>query len=157
MSNQLDFKVKKFSALSAQEVYDILQLREEVFIIEQTCIYQDIDGTDTSTYHLMGYKNNVLVAYARLIQPGIKYDNCSIGRVAVKKSERLNNYGKVLMTEAISFLSNEFPAKGITISAQLYLKNFYESFDFVAQGEVYPEDDIPHIKMARKKLAVEGL
>lgn len=149
-TKQLQFKVKSFAQLNAQEIYDILQLREEIFIIEQTCIYQDIDGVDPSTFHLMGYKDNNLVAYARLIPPGIKYKSCSIGRVAVKKAERLNKYGIDLMSQAIQFLTAQFPDSSITISAQLYLKKFYEGFDFIAEGDVYPEDDIPHIKMIRK-------
>ena len=143
----MNWQLKQFNELSAFEIYKILQLREEVFIIEQNCIYQDIEDTDLIAHHLFAIKNDVCIAYARLIPPGIKYKDCSIGRVVVKKSERLNAFGKELMKQAITSLKNLFPNQSITISAQLYLKNFYQDFGFEAIGEPYMEDDIPHIKM----------
>jgi ElaA protein len=141
--------VKPFNELSLKELYDSLQLRNEVFIVEQNCVYQDIDGFDEKAFHVLGYKDEKLIAYARLFGPGIKYSDCSIGRVVVRKSDRLNFLGKALLMQSILFLNNKYPSVSITISAQLYLKKFYEEFNFKPIGEIYSEDGIPHIKMTR--------
>ena len=142
--------LKPFDDLTPKELYNILQLRNEVFIVEQNCPYQDLDNKDLYAYHLMGMKENKLIAYSRLLAPGISYSESSIGRVVSSPAVRKTGIGKKLMTESIIQIQNLFQTDTIRIGAQLYLKKFYESFGFVQQGEVYPEDNIPHIIMLRK-------
>jgi ElaA protein len=142
------FKIKPFAALSAPEVYQVLQLRSEVFVVEQNCVYQDIDGKDAKALHLIGTIGDEIVAYARLFAAGYYFDNASIGRVVVNPKFRAHKFGHLLMKEAIAGIENHFQTREITISAQLYLKKFYEGHGFVQQGEGYLEDDIPHIRMS---------
>lgn len=146
----LEWKIKRFEALSAVEIYDLLQLRSEVFVVEQNCVYQDIDGKDSKALHLLGLDNDVVVAYARLFKPKDYFPEASIGRVVVKPSHRSKLLGHRLMKEAIHCMKTEFNATKITISAQLYLKNFYESHGFIQTSEMYLEDDIPHIEMKKE-------
>ncbi|RZJ71919.1 GNAT family N-acetyltransferase [Flavobacterium sp.] len=146
---ELKFKIKRFEALSAAELYQILQLRSEVFVVEQNCVYQDIDGKDDVALHLFGEIDGKIVAYARLFDKGISYEETSIGRVVVAQNVRANKFGHDLIREAINVISDEFGQTEIAISAQLYLKKFYESHGFVSEGEEYLEDDIPHIHMKR--------
>jgi ElaA protein len=143
------FEIKPFETLSLNELYQILQLRSEVFVVEQNCVYQDIDGKDEKALHVLGMYDGVLVAYARLFQPGDYFENASIGRVIVKPSFRDKKWGHDLMTTAINGVSEHFRVTEITISAQLYLQKFYENHGFIATSEVYLEDDIPHIEMKR--------
>lgn len=145
----LQWKIKRFEALSAQELYEILQLRSEVFVVEQNCVYQDIDGKDQKALHLIGEDNGTIVAYARLFKPHDYFDEASIGRVVVKESYRDKKLGHVLMREAIQVIKSHFDQRKITISAQLYLKRFYESHGFIQISETYLEDDIPHIRMKK--------
>ncbi len=140
--------LKYFDDLTIPELYDILQLREEVFQIEQNCIYKDIDDKDKKSYHLMLYKDAELVAYCRLVPEGISYTGyASIGRVVSKTKYRKEGYGKQLMAKAMEKMMQVFPHLPIKISAQLYLQKFYESYGFVVEGEWYIEDEIPHIAM----------
>ena len=132
------------------ELYQILQLRSEVFVVEQNCVYQDIDGKDHKAIHLLGETGGKIVAYARLFGKGDYFDETSIGRVVVSAASRDKKYGHDLMRAAIDAIFEIFGETGIAISAQLYLKKFYESHGFEAQGEPYLEDDIPHIRMKRK-------
>lgn len=143
----MEFIIKSFDELNTTELYEILKLREEVFIVEQNCVYQDIDDYDQKAYHLMGLVNDQIQAYVRIFSPGIKYNDCSIGRVVVRKNQRLNFYGKYIMQHAIKFINEKFHGISITISAQLYLKKFYEELGFKAINDVYDEDGIPHIRM----------
>lgn len=137
-----------FSDLTNIEVYKILQLRNEVFIVEQDCVYPDCDGKDFEGYHLCAWQNNQLVAYSRLLAPGISFpDMASIGRILTASSVRRQNLGKELMVRSIEETFRLFGPVGIAISAQLYLQKFYESFSFVQTGDVYLEDNIPHIHM----------
>jgi ElaA protein len=129
-------------------MYSVLQLRSEVFVIEQNCVYQDIDGKDEKAIHLLGKIEGEIVAYARLFKPGDYFDTASIGRVVVKQRFRNRNLGHDLMREAVAALA-AISETAITISAQLYLKKFYESHGFVAVGAQYLEDDIPHIEMRK--------
>jgi len=145
----IQWKIKRFEALSLQELYSALELRSEVFVVEQNCVYQDIDNKDQKAIHVMGYLNADLVAYARLFDAGDYFEQASIGRVVVSPAHRSKSFGHELMRQAISEVEQHFKTTEITISAQLYLKAFYESHGFVAQGESYLEDDIPHIKMRR--------
>jgi ElaA protein len=145
----LEWKIKRFDALSSQELYNLLQLRSEVFVVEQNCVYQDIDGKDEKAIHLIGEDNGKIVAYARLFKPNDYFEQASIGRVVVKESYRDKKLGHLLMREAIRVIETHFEETKITISAQLYLKKFYESHGFVQTSEMYLEDDIPHIEMKK--------
>ena len=144
-----DFKIKPFKTLSLVELYQILQLRSEVFVVEQNCVYQDIDGKDKKALHVLGMHEGVLVAYARLFQPGDYFEQASIGRVIVNPAYRDKKWGHDLMTAAIQGIAEHYGETNITISAQLYLKRFYESHGFVQTSDMYLEDDIPHIEMKR--------
>lgn len=145
-----EFKIKPFKTLSLIELYQILQLRSEVFVVEQNCVYQDIDGKDEKALHVLGMHEGVLVAYARLFKPGDYFEQASIGRVIVNPSYRDKKWGHDLMTAAINGITEHYGETNITISAQLYLKRFYESHGFVQTSDMYLEDDIPHIEMKRK-------
>ncbi len=146
--HNIHFSQKPFAQLSAQELYDILQLRSAVFVIEQQCIYQDMDGKDAYGLHLTGYlEDGTLAAYARLLPAGISYTEASIGRVVTHSAHRKSGFGKLLMQTAIQEILQLWPDKGIRISAQLYLLEFYRSLGFKETGESYLEDDIPHIEM----------
>ena len=145
----IQFKIKPFLELSTNELYAMLQLRSEVFVVEQNCVYQDIDGKDQKAIHVLGYSDGILVAYSRLFKPKDYFEFSSIGRVIVKESHRDKKFGHELMRVSIDAITALFKETNITISAQLYLKNFYESHNFVVVGESYLEDDIPHIEMKR--------
>ncbi|WP_395046567.1 GNAT family N-acetyltransferase [Flavobacterium sp.] len=145
----LSFKIKPFKELSPQELYEILRLRSEVFIVEQNCVYQDIDNKDQKALHVMGYYNNELVAYCRLFDAGDYFDNASIGRVIVAQKFRDKKWGNNLMIEAIAGIKQYFNKSKITISAQMYLQKFYESHGFTKTSEMYLEDDIEHIEMKK--------
>jgi ElaA protein len=143
------WQIKTFETLTVSELYSILKLRSEVFVVEQNCVYLDMDGKDALALHLFGEYNGQIVAYSRLFKPGISFDTASIGRVIVSGNYRNKKWGQELMRQSILAIENYFGESQITISAQLYLKRFYESFGFVASSEMYLEDDIPHIKMIK--------
>jgi ElaA protein len=145
----LQWKIKRFEALSVSELYKLLQLRSEVFVVEQNCVYQDIDGKDEKALHLIGEENGEIVAYARLFKPRDYFEVASIGRVVVKETSRSKKLGHILMREAIQVIETHFEVTEISISAQLYLKHFYESHGFVQTSDTYLEDDIPHIRMKK--------
>ncbi|MCC7017947.1 MAG: GNAT family N-acetyltransferase [Rhodospirillales bacterium] len=138
---------KTFDELNVHELYNILQLRAKVFVVEQNCAYLDLDDTDKNSWHLFGEENGAIVAYARLIPQNINYPEASIGRVVTDPSVRGKRIGKELMKYAITKCENLFNTKNITISAQTYLKKFYNELGFKETGEEYLEDNIPHIKM----------
>lgn len=146
----MNFTVKCFSELTTTELYDILQLRSEVFVVEQNCIYQDIDGKDQKALHIFGYKEGRLVAYTRVFDSGAYFEYPSIGRVVVKDSERKYGYGHELLKFTIQTIEEKYQKTTIKISAQTYLKKFYESHGFCKVGEEYLEDDIPHIAMIKE-------
>jgi len=142
--------LKHFNDLSVSELYAIMQLRNEVFVVEQNCVFQDADNKDQGSHHLMGWDNQMLVAYSRIVPPGIAYDSFpSIGRVVTSPTMRNTGIGKILMQQSIEELQKLFGKSSIKLGAQLYLKKFYESFGFVQSSEVYMEDGIPHIEMIR--------
>ena len=143
----IEFKIKPFNELSTPELYEILKLRIEVFVVEQNCIYQDIDGKDSKAIHVLGYYNGDLAAYCRIFDAGYYFDEASIGRVIVSPKYRDKKFGHDLMKVAIEAVDANFNKKQITISAQMYLQKFYESHGFVKTSEMYLEDDIPHIQM----------
>ena len=146
----LDIKVNFFKDLTSQELYDILQLRSEVFVVEQDCVYQDIDNKDQKALHVIGYKNNRVVAYTRIFKPGDYFALASIGRVVVSKIERENKYGYDIMEASINVIKELFKENTIKISAQCYLKKFYSNLGFKQLGEEYLEDGIPHIAMIKE-------
>ena len=145
----MNISIKTFSELTLQQLYDLRQLRSEIFVVEQNCVYQDIDGKDQQAFHILGYKEDLLVAYTRCFPPGIYFKEPAIGRVLVRKSERINSYGHQIMKTSIQALESRFPDTSIKLSAQTYLTAFYESHGFKQIGEGYLEDGIPHIAMIR--------
>ncbi|MDZ4810941.1 MAG: GNAT family N-acetyltransferase [Bacteroidota bacterium] len=138
---------KKFDDLSPQELYTIMQLRNEVFVVEQNCVYQDADNKDPHCYHLMGLLNNKLIAYTRLLPPGLAYTEASIGRVVSSPSARGGGVGRELMEKSIEQVSQLFGTTSIKIGAQLYLLKFYTSIGFQQTSTVYLEDNIEHVEM----------
>ena len=143
----LQWTCKTFDELNSYELYAIMQLRMAVFVVEQNCSYQDADNKDFRAHHLMAWDEDRLVAYARLLPPGISYEESSIGRVVSSPSVRRTGIGKILMNKSIETLQSLYPGIPIRIGAQLYLKDFYESFSFKQTSETYLEDGIPHIEM----------
>ena len=146
----VNWKIKRFDALTTTELYSLLRLRSEVFIVEQNCVYQDIDDKDKKALHLIGEFNGKIVAYARLFKSGDYFDNASIGRVVIDANYRDKKWGHEMMQQAITGIETHFRETKITISAQLYLQKFYESNGFVKTSEMYLEDDIPHIEMKKE-------
>lgn len=145
----LTIQTKTFNQLTITELYNMLQLRSEVFVVEQDCVYQDIDYKDQKALHILGFKNNKIVAYTRIFKPGDYFENASIGRVVVAKNERKHNYGYDIMNASITAVNNYFNETIIKISAQCYLVKFYNNLGFKQIGEQYLEDNIPHISMIR--------
>ncbi len=141
---------KKFEELSTEELYRVLQLRSEVFVVEQSCIYQDVDGKDQKALHVLGTKNNHLVAYTRIFAPGDYYTEPSIGRVVVAPTARTHGAGRLIMTASLETIKEHFNTSEVRLSAQTYLQKFYRSLGFEQVGEGYLEDGIPHIEMLRK-------
>jgi len=141
---------KTFDQLTTTELYTLLQLRSEVFVVEQNCPYQDLDDADQQAVHVMGYNDaGKLVAYTRLFGPGIKFDMASIGRVVTAKAARGGGLGRALMAQSIARLEARFGKQPIKIGAQQYLLQFYNSLGFRQSSDMYLEDDIPHIEMIR--------
>lgn len=145
----LNIITKTFKELSTDELYAILQLRSEVFVVEQNCVYQDIDYQDQKALHVMGYKQDVLVAYTRLFKPGDYFEYASIGRVLVKAGERHLKYGYDIMEASINAIEERYNKTEIKISAQTYLRRFYNNLGFTQVDEDYLEDGIPHIGMLK--------
>jgi ElaA protein len=146
----MEWILKKFDTLTNGELYEILQLRSEVFIVEQNCVYLDPDGKDQEAWHLMGSEDGKLIAYTRILSPGVAYIDPAIGRVVTSPSKRGAGLGKELMERSIEHCEKLFGKNSITLGAQVYLKKFYESLGFVVVGDEYLEDGIPHIQMTRK-------
>lgn len=153
--SELIWHEKKFSDLNAESLYQFLRLRSEVFVVEQDCIYQDIDNNDSAATHVYATvkrKPSVqVIAYARILQPKKKYPNASIGRIVTSPNFRGLGLGKVLVERSVKLCEKLYPNYGITISAQKHLEGFYTGFDFFSDSEIYLEDDIPHIRMTRSK------
>ena len=145
----IHWKIKRFNELSTIDLYSVLQLRSKVFVVEQNCVYQDIDGKDSKAMHLLGEFDGKIVAYARMFKSGDYFDNASIGRVVIDPDYRDRKWGFEMMEQAISGVETFLGETKITISAQQYLQKFYEKLGFVKTSEMYLEDDIPHIEMER--------
>ncbi|WP_445383595.1 GNAT family N-acetyltransferase [Robiginitalea sp. IMCC43444] len=141
--------VKSFSELSVEELYALLQLRSDIFVVEQQCIYLDLDGIDTKAVHVLGYEGSELAAYTRIFRAGDNMELASIGRVAVQQGYRGQGKGVEIMKASLEAVASEFGEKDVAISAQTYLIEFYEGLGFKKKGDIYLEDDIPHIKMIR--------
>lgn len=148
---ELTWVYKTFDELTTSELYTILQLRNEVFIVEQNCVYPDLDGKDKKSTHLMAWHGDNLVAYTRLVPPGISFKEASIGRVITAPFYRGLGIGITLMEKSITHTLATYNTTKIRIGAQLYLKKFYESFGFIAEGEEFLEDGILHIQMVLVK------
>lgn len=143
--------LKSFDELNVYQLYEILRLRAEVFVVEQNCPYQDLDSKDIKSFHLIGTnEKNELIAYSRILPPNVSYNEASIGRVVTSQKYRKKGAGKELMKKSIDALYEKFGQVPIRIGAQLYLKIFYENFGFSQEGEQYLEDNIPHIIMLKK-------
>ncbi len=145
----LNIITKTFKQLTTEELYAILQLRSEVFVVEQNCVYQDIDKKDQKALHVLGLKNEKLVAYTRLFKPGDYFENASIGRVVVRENERKYKYGYDIMNASIKSIEQHYNEKTIKISAQEYLVKFYSNLGFKTIGTSYLEDGIPHVAMVK--------
>ena len=138
---------KIFSELDKDELYQILRLRSEVFVVEQDCVYQDIDNKDQIAIHLLYKKEDEIIAYTRIFKKGDYYENPSIGRVVVSKNKRGKDLGKEIMLESMKYIKNNIKGEKIELSAQVYLDNFYKDLGFYSKGEEYLEDGIPHQRM----------
>ena len=145
----MEWSLKKFEDLSPFELYAILQLRNEVFVVEQNCVFQDADDKDQGSWHFMGFTGNRLAAYTRLVPAGLIYEQPSIGRVVTAPFMRKTGMGRELMLRSIEKAYELFGVHPIKIGAQLYLKNFYQSLGFEQVSEVYLEDGIEHIHMVK--------
>lgn len=149
MNSSIVWKIKSFARLSTEELYQILKIRQEVFIVEQTCYYLDADGYDQQAVHIWAESAGEILAYSRVFEPGIKYAEASIGRVLTNPKYRKNNLGKILIRFSINTIEARFRTQSIRISAQDYLLRFYSEFGFQDTGKKYLEDDIPHTEMVR--------
>lgn len=148
----MEWKIKRFNELDREEIYDILALRSKVFVLEQNCPYQDVDGADRHSYQLFGYEpDGKLAGNLRILDKGQTFDNIAIGRVAVEPSLRGKGYARQMMERALAFAADELKADAINISAQVYLVDFYKSLGFAAVSESYLEDGIPHLDMIWKR------
>lgn len=143
----IDWQYKQFGELSPHELYAILQLRNEVFVVEQNCVFQDADNKDAASYHVMGWNGEKLLAYSRLVPAGISYSEPSIGRVVTSPVARSLGLGKNLMKRSIDILHATWGKTDIKIGAQLYLERFYNSLGFQRTSDIYMEDGIEHIEM----------
>jgi ElaA protein len=144
---EINWNLKSFDSLTPHELYQLLKLRSEVFVVEQNCVFLDMDNKDQLCMHLLGWKDNLLVASTRLVPPGLAYDEMSIGRVVSSPLIRGTGIGRKLMQESINQCYNLYGRNPVRIGAQLYLEKFYNSLGFEKDGEVYLEDGIPHVEM----------
>ncbi|HAS79641.1 MAG TPA: GNAT family N-acetyltransferase [Fusobacteriaceae bacterium] len=147
----MNVEIKKFDELTGREIYEILKIRSEVFVVEQNCIYNDVDEKDMESVHIFFKEKEKIISYIRVIKPGISYDNASIGRVLVVLEERRRGLAKKIVQEGINYIINIWNEEKITIGAQEYLINFYKDLGFKPISQVYLEDGIPHLDMTYTK------
>ena len=147
----MKLEIKKFEELSGKEIYEILKVRAEVFVVEQDCPYNDPDGKDIDSIHIMLKKEGAIIAYLRVLKSGVSYNTPSLGRVLVVKEGRGKGLARELVLSGIDYIINTLGEETITIGAQEYLKSFYESLGFVSISEIYLEDNIPHLDMIYEK------
>ena len=143
----MEIQIKTFDDLSVMELYDLLKLRSEVFVVEQECVYLDIDGKDQKALHVLGISEGEIVAYSRIFKAGDYFMGPSIGRVVVARSDRKKGYAKMMMKVAMEHIFKSLKEEKIELSAQTYLSRFYTELGFKVVGEAYLEDGIPHRKM----------
>jgi len=145
------WRFERFADLSPQEIHDLYRLRVDVFVVEQNCVFQDVDGVDPQCWHLLGYEGRDLVAYCRFVPPGVKFPEPSIGRVITARSVRRTGMGRVLMREAMQRAAALWPDQALRIGAQAHLERFYNEFGFTKSSEPYDEDGILHIEMEMRQ------
>jgi ElaA protein len=149
----IDWHFSRFADLTPFDLYDVLAARQNVFILEQTCLYPDIDGYDLDAHHLLGWRDvdgkRQLAAYLRVLAPGAKYDEMSLGRVVTTPAARGSGAGRALLDQGIAHAEALHPGHRIRIGAQQYLERFYASFGFETVSAPYDEDGIMHIDMLR--------
>lgn len=148
----MEWKIKTFNELSNDELYEIIKLRSEVFVIEQQCIYEECDGKDKKAYHLFGEEDGEILVYLRILDKGVSFNEVSIGRVVANKKYRSKGLAKEMVSRAIEFIEDNLNEKVIRISAQEYLLKFYSSLGFMKVSQVYLEDGIPHMEMVYNNL-----
>lgn len=148
----MNWTIKTFGELTTEELYEILKLRAEVFVVEQDCVYQDLDEKDKKAYHLFTQNNGEVVAYLRILQKGVSYPEMAIGRVVTKDTHRRKGLAREMMQKAIGYIEGELHESVIKISAQKYLLEFYKSLGFKVISEVYLEDGIEHVEMIYKNI-----
>lgn len=146
------WEVSTFEALSNNSLYQAMLLRQEVFVVEQNCIYPDLDGLDQESTHVLCWQGDELLAYQRCLPPGLSYTESSMGRIVVAPAGRGHKLGRELVQRGIDLNIKAWPQSDIKIGAQTYLRSFYESLEFVVVGEEYIEDGIPHIHMLRQTI-----
>jgi ElaA protein len=147
----IDWRFAPFAELTPLEVHDLFQARSDVFVVEQNCVFPDIDGVDPKCWHLLGYEGRVLAAYCRLVPPGLKFPEPSIGRVVTTSTVRGTGLGRTLVREALARADKLWPGQPIRIGAQRHLERFYADFGFTTASDPYDEDGILHVQMLRKK------
>lgn len=148
MQSKLTWQYLAFSDLTPAQLYAILKVRSEVFVVEQNCVYLDMDGADSQCMHLIAWTDdNQLAAYLRVVPPGLKFIEASIGRVITSKIVRGQGVGKQLITKGLAQLQMSYPDQAVRIGAQQYLEKFYQSFGFATCSDMYLEDDIAHVEM----------
>jgi ElaA protein len=146
---RLQWRFVPFDELTPREVHDLLRLRAEVFVVEQDCVFQDVDGADLESWHLLGSRDGRLVAYSRMIPAGVKFAEASLGRIVTSPALRGTGCGRELMAETLRRADTLWPGKPIRIGAQMRLERFYEEFGFAKASAPYDEDGIMHIEMLR--------
>jgi ElaA protein len=147
--SRVRFEARTFEALGARELHDALALRQRVFVIEQACLYLDVDGNDPGAEHVLGWEGERLVAYARVLPPGVRFEVPTIGRVVVAPEARGRGLARALMLETLAVIERRLARSDVALSAQAHLEGFYASLGFVRQSETYDEDGIPHVDMRR--------
>lgn len=155
----MNWQCLRFTQLTTTQLYELMQLRVDVFVVEQNCPYPELDDKDRAdnVFHLLGYEQDKLAAYARLLAPGLSYPNVSIGRVCVAQNQRAKGVGRELAELALSYCQSFWPDQSIDIGAQEYLLEFYQSLGFEALSEVYLEDGLPHLDMRLEKPDIASL
>jgi len=156
LTPSIAWRFAPFAELTPREVHDLYRLRAAVFVVEQKCAFQDVDGADPESWHLLGYSESELVAYSRLVSPGAKFPEPSIGRVITALAVRRTGLGRELMRESVKRAEKLWPNRAIRIGAQCYLQKFYGDFGFVTVSEPYDEDGILHVEMLRPASTVAG-
>lgn len=150
MSLGVAWRCVPFAELTLDDLYDLLALRAAVFVVEQECPYQDLDGLDRPALHLLGRREGALLAYARLHPPGVRFPAASVGRIVTAPAVRRTGLGRALMRQALGQVDARWAPVGVEIGAQRYLERFYGGFGFRTVGEPYDEDGIEHVWMVRE-------